>query len=96
MPRNINTSLEDQICPDRTVKIFWEPPENMDERSRYIVTVCEEATKGDVCPFRKMEKDATNVTATLKSSKGYMVTVVVENDCGSSSAATLSIPPQGK
>ena len=96
MPRNINSSLEDQICPDRTVKIFWEPPENMDERSRYIVTVCEEATNGDVGPFRKMEKDATNVTATLKSSKGYMVTVVVENDCGSSSAATLSIPPQGK
>jgi len=96
MPSNINSFLEDQMCPDRIVKIFWEPPENMDERSHYIVTVCEEATKGDVCPFRKMIKDATNVTATLKSSRGYTVTVVLENDCGSSSAATLSIPPQGK
>ena len=92
MPRNINSTLEDQICPDRTVKIFWEPPENMDERSHYIVTVCEEAA----CPFRKMEKDATNVTATLKSNRGLTVTVVAENDCGSSSAATLFIPPQGK
>ena len=96
MPRNINSSLEDQICPDRIVKIFWEPPENMDERTRYIVTVCEEDTKGEVCPLRKMENDATNVTAILKSNSGYMVTVVVENDCGSSSAVTLSIPPQGK
>jgi len=95
MPTNINSSLEDQICPDRIVKIIWEPPKNMDKRSSYIVTVCED-TKGKVCPLHKMEKDTTNVTATLKSSRGYTVTVVVENDCGSSSAATLSIPPQGK
>jgi len=94
MPRNINSSIEDQICHDRIVKIIWEPPENMDERTRYIVT-CED-TKGEVCPLRKMENDATNVTATLKSSSWYTVTVVAENDCGSSSAATLSIPPQGK
>ena len=96
MPGSINSSLEDQICPDRLVKISWEPPENMDERSRYVVTVCEEDSKGDMCPLRKLVKNETNATVTLKSSRGYMVTVVMENDCGSSSEATLPIPPQGK
>jgi len=96
MPINLSSSLEDQICPNRTMRIFWEPPENMDEKSHYNVTVCEEDSNDEVCPLRKIEKDATNVTATLKSSRGYTVTVVVENDCGNSSAATLSIPPQGK
>lgn len=74
--------------------ITWIPPENTNEISHYVIKVREASSN---MLFSSEETSRTNLFVILESVVEYTVTVVAENDCGTSSSELLfSIEAQGK